>query len=181
MNVKPEIPESTSMTLSDLIALVKLEKTIAVGFKMKSVVVLFRLASFSYSGRTAVRFLFRPIAVLYKIYTEFLLGIELPARTRVGSGLRIHHGVGLVVHGDVQIGRNCMLRQGVTLGNKGEGEKASLLPQVGDNVEFGAGAIVIGHVTIGDNSVIGAGVVLTKDVPENSVVVGPAPRILSRK
>jgi len=170
-----------AMTLAGLSTLIKLEAGLATGFKMKSVIILFRLASFSYLNKSAVRYAFRPFAALYKIYADFLLGIELPAKTQVGPGLRIHHGVGLVVHGNVRFGKGCMLRQGVTIGNKGDGDNADRLPTIGNNVEFGAGAIVIGGITVGDNSIIGAGVVLTKDVPENSVVVGPPPRILTRK
>jgi putative colanic acid biosynthesis acetyltransferase WcaB len=125
-----------------------------------------------------MRYAFKPIAILYKFYTEFLLGIELPASTQIGPGLRIYHGVGLVVHQGVRIGSGCVLRQGVTIGNKGEEERASFLPIIGDNVNFGAGAIVIGGVNIGDNSTIGAGTVVTKDLPPNSVAVGAPFHIL---
>lgn len=164
-------------SLRDLFALVRLELGLAKGFRMRSVIVLFRLASYAFHGRSVIRHIFRPIAIIYKIYTEFLLGIELPAGTRIGSGLRIYHGVGLVVHKGVLIGSDCVLRQGVTIGNKGEDEQANLLPVIGDNVEFGALAIVIGNVHIGDNVIIGAGTVITKDVPKNSVVVGASSRI----
>jgi serine acetyltransferase len=169
------------LTLRDLFALIRLEFGLAKGLRMRSVILLFRLSSYAFQGQSAIRHIFRPVAVFYKIYAEFILGIELPAQTRIGPGLRILHGVGLVVHKGARLGSGCMLRQGVTIGNKGDGEKTNLLPVIGNNVEFGAGAIVIGNVNIGDNVIIGAGVVVTKDVPENSVVVGPPPRIFVRK
>ena len=169
-------------TLNNMLATVRLELGLAKGVRMKSVLLLFRLASYSYLGSSPIRYVFRPIAVLYKIYAEFLLGIELPAGTIIGSGLRLYHGVGLVVHKDVRFGSHCTLRQGVTIGNKGgDGDDANVVPVIGNDVEFGAGAIVIGKVNIGDNVIIGAGVVVTKDIPENSVVVGSAPRILVKK
>jgi serine acetyltransferase len=169
------------ISLRDLFNIVQLEFSLAKGFRISSVIVLFRLASYAFYGQSVIRHFFQPIAIFYKIYTEFFLGIELPARTKVGVGLCIYHAVGLVVHKGVIIGNNCVLRQGVTIGNRGEGGAANLLPVIGNNVEFGAGAIVIGNVKIGDNVMIGAGAVVTKDIPPNSVVVGPAFRILDRK
>jgi len=168
-------------SLGDIFRILKLELGLAKGFRMSSVIVFFRIASYAINGQSPMRHFFRPIAVLYKIYTEFLLGIELPAGTEIGQGLRVYHGVGLVIHKGVRIGTGCVLRQAVTIGNKGEGEHADLLPVIGDNVEFGAGATVIGNLKIGDNVIIGAGTVVTKDVPSNSVVVGPPARILAKK
>jgi serine acetyltransferase len=171
----------TIMTITELREVIRLEFGLAKGFRMRSVIVLFRLAGFAIHGQSKLRFLFSPFVILYKLYTEFLLGIELPASLNVGAGLRIYHGVGLVVHNRVKIGRNCILRQGVTLGNKGEGELAEQIPVIGDNVEFGAGSIVIGNVNIGDNAIIGAGVVVTKDIPPNTAVVGAPFRTIIKK
>lgn len=169
-----------SMTLRDVLAFVSAEKPFNKGVRLRSVTCLFRLAAYAHYGPSPWKYLFRPISVFYKLYSEFLLGIELPARVKAGSGLRVYHGVGLVVHEDVVLGRNCTLRQGVTIGNKGSHEPR-IVPVIGDNVEFGAGAIVIGGITIGDNSIIGAGVVVTKSVPANSIVVGDSPRIIPRR
>lgn len=168
-------------TLRDLFRIVRLEYGLAKGFRIRSVIVLFRLASYAYHGQSIMRYAFGPIAVLYKLYTEYLLGIELPASTRIGAGLRIYHGVGLVVHKDVQIGTDCVLRHGVTIGNKGEDDPTNLLPRIGNNVRFGAGAIIIGAISVGNNSTIGAGTVVTKNIPPNSVVVGSGFHILETK
>lgn len=168
-------------TLNNVNNIVKAELAIVKGFRMRSVIFLFRWASYAYYGQSRLRFFFRPVAFIYRIYTEFLLGIELPALTQIGPGLRIYHGVGLVIHRGVRIGDNCVLRQAVTIGNKGETAEEGDLPIIGNNVEFGAGAMVIGNVSIGDNVIIGAGAVVTKDVPANSVVIGSASRILAKK
>lgn len=165
-------------SLRELFSLIRLEIGLNKGFRLRSVIVLFRLASYAFQGDSVLRHVFRPIAILYKLYTQFLLGIELPAEAEIGAGLRLYHGYGLVVHKSVRIGKGCVLRQGVTIGNKGEGEQAKFFPVIGNNVEFGAGAIVLGNVKIGDNSIIGAGAVVTKDVPSNSVAVGNPFRIL---
>tara|TARA_R110001583_G_C5667039_1_gene410305 strand:- start:6223 stop:6546 length:324 start_codon:yes stop_codon:yes gene_type:complete len=100
------------------------------------------------------------------------MGIELNYKTRVGKGLVIYHGVGLVVNTGVVIGENCILRHGVTIGNfiLKDGSE-SQCPVLGDNVEVGASAIILGNIKIGNNVRIGAGALVTKDVPDNSVVV----------
>lgn len=169
------------MTFSEFIHIIKTEYKLAKGFRLKSIIVLFRLANFYYRGKTFARYLLLPFVVFYKVYVEFIFGVELPAITQVGIGLRIFHGVGLVVHRKVIIGENCILRHCVTIGNKGEDAKADLVPTIGDNVEFGANTVVIGKISIGDNVIIGAGTVVTKDIPANSVVVAPSFRIFDKR
>lgn len=123
--------------------------------------------------------LFFPFFVFYKIYSEFIVGLELPPSVRIGRGLQIYHGYGMVVHKNVVIGENCTLRQGVTIGNNGRSQDQ--VPAIGNNVDFGAGSIAIGKICIGDGVVLGAGVVVTKDVPPNHVIVGPSPRCYAKK
>lgn len=165
-------------SFKNLLDTLTLELNLAKGVKIKSIIFLFRISSYFYKGKSFFRFLLLPLVILYKIYSEFFLGIELPAQAVISEGLRLHHGIGLVIHKGVKIGRNCTLRQGVTIGNKGEGDQASLLPNIGNNVEFGANSIVIGGITIGDNVVIGAGAVITKNIPSNCIVVGAKSRII---
>lgn len=76
-----------------------------------------------------------------------------------------------------RIGNNFSCRQCTTIGNKQDGRN-DLIPIIGDNVTVGANAIIIGPITIGNNVVIGAGAVVTKDIPDNSVVVGNPARII---
>lgn len=90
----------------------------------------------------------------------------------IDSGLFIHHGFSTIIAAK-KIGANFWCNQQVTIGYNADGN-----PTIGDNVRIGAGAIVIGNINIGDNVTIGAGATIVKDIPANSLVVGPPPRII---
>jgi serine O-acetyltransferase len=108
--------------------------------------------------------------------SRFLTGIEIHPAARLGQGLFIDHGMGVVIGETAEVGRNCTLYQGVSLaGTSLKREKRH--PTLGDNVVVGAGAKVIGAIYIGDNSRIGAGSVVVRDVPPNAVVVGVPGRV----
>jgi serine O-acetyltransferase len=108
--------------------------------------------------------------------SRFLTGIEIHPAARLGPGLFIDHGMGVVIGETAEVGKNCTLYQGVSLaGTSLKREKRH--PTLGDNVVVGAGAKVIGAIYIGDNSRIGAGSVVVRDVPPNSVVVGVPGRV----
>jgi serine O-acetyltransferase len=108
--------------------------------------------------------------------SRFLTGIEIHPAARLGPGLFIDHGMGVVIGETAEVGQNCTLYQGVSLaGTSLKREKRH--PTLGDNVVVGAGAKVIGAIYIGDNSRIGAGSVVVRDVPPNSVVVGVPGRV----
>lgn len=119
-----------------------------------------------------------PIYWLAFRIVETLTGCSFSKAVRIGSGLRIHHFGGIFVHDDVEIGRNCTLRQGVTLGNRHPGGG---VPIVGDDVEFGAYAQVLGAVKIGSRAKIGAMAVVVHDVPEGATVVGIPARVVKRR
>lgn len=106
----------------------------------------------------------------YKVVTEGFMGIELPVSTEIGPGLRLRHGVGVVVNPASRIGANVMIRQGVTLGNR---KTSTDCPTIEDDVEIGVGAVVIGPVTIGKGARIGPNAVIFRDVPAGSVVTSP--------
>lgn len=89
------------------------------------------------------------------------------------EGMKISHFSGIVIGGDVQMGANITIRQGVTIGTNGRG-----CPVIGDNVDIGAGAIIIGPITVGNNVVIGAGAVVTHDVPDSVVIVGNPAKVI---
>lgn len=108
--------------------------------------------------------------------SRFLTGIEIHPGAKIGEGLFIDHGIGVVIGETSQIGDNVLLYQGVTLGGTGV-EKGKRHPTIGNNVVIGAGAKVLGNIMIGDNSYIGANAVVIKDVPANSTVVGVPGRI----
>ena len=108
--------------------------------------------------------------------SRFFTGIEIHPAARLGPGLFIDHGMGVVIGETAEIGKNVTLYQGVSLaGTSLKREKRH--PTLGDNVVVGAGAKVIGAIYIGDNSRIGAGSVVVRDVPPNSVVVGVPGRV----
>lgn len=106
-------------------------------------------------------------------------GIEIHPGARIGRGLFIDHGNGVIIGETAIIGDNVTLYQGVTLGGTGK-EHGKRHPTVGDNVMISAGAKVLGSFTIGDNSKIGAGSVVLSEVPPGSTVVGVPGRVVKR-
>lgn len=143
----------------------------------KSIVILtmFRLAHHLRSNeRPWARLAYLPVVVLYKFISEWLLGVEIPAATTIGPGLRLRHGIGVVINPFVKIGANVMIRQNVTLGNRYADDDT---PSIGDGVELGAGAIIIGRCVIGDGARIAAGAVVIHDVPPDGVAYPTAATI----
>ena len=128
----------------------------------------------------AVRLAMLPILVTYRVLVAWVLGFELPSGTTVGPGLRVRHGQGVVVNPGTVLGSNIMLRQGVTIGNIKRRRGLTPCPVVGDGVEFGANAIVLGEISIGAGAMIGAGCVVTTDVPAGALVRPPRPEIVDR-
>ena len=107
---------------------------------------------------------------------RFFTGIEIHPGARIGKGLFIDHGMGVVIGETTVVGDNVLLYQGVTLGGTGK-EKGKRHPTIGDSVVIGGGAKVLGNITIGDNSYVGANAVVVKNVPANSTVVGVPGRV----
>lgn len=104
-------------------------------------------------------------------FNRMLTQVEIHPAAKIGKGLFIDHGSGVVIGETTEIGDDVTLYQGVTLGGTGK-ETGKRHPTVGDNVVVGAGAKVLGSVTVGDNAKIGAGSVVVLDVPKDSTVVG---------
>lgn len=111
------------------------------------------------------------LARLISQCARFLTGIEIHPGAKIGKGLFIDHGMGVVIGETAEIGDNVVLYHGVTLGGTGK-DKGKRHPTVGNNVMIGSGAKVLGPIYIGDNSKIGANSVVLKDVPPYSTVVG---------
>lgn len=124
------------------------------------------------------RYTIYPVARLFLRHYRYKLGIAIPVATRIGPGFYIGHFGGIVVNGDAQIGRNCNLSHGVTIGLASRGSRSGC-PVIGDHVFIGPGAMIFGAVRIGNHAAIGANTVVTKDVPDHAVVVGSPPRIVS--
>ena len=106
-------------------------------------------------------------------------GIEIHPGAKIGKGLFIDHGHGVVIGETTIIGDNVTLYQGVTLGGTGK-ETGKRHPTLEDNVMVSVGAKVLGSFTIGENSKIGAGSVVLKEVPPNSTVVGVPGRVVKQ-
>jgi len=102
---------------------------------------------------------------------RFLTGIEIHPGARIGEGLFIDHGMGVVIGETTEIGDNCHLYQGVTLGGTST-RREKRHPTLADNVVVGAGAELIGAIFVGENARIGAGSVVVTNVPANATVVG---------
>ena len=106
-------------------------------------------------------------------------GIEIHPGATIGKGLFIDHGMGVVIGETTEIGDNCTLYQGVTLGGTGK-DVGKRHPTLGNNVLIGAGAKVLGPFRIADNSKIAANAVVLEEVPENSTAVGIPARVVRR-
>jgi len=104
-------------------------------------------------------------------------GVEIHPGARIGSGVFIDHGMGVVIGETAVIGNQCLLYQGVTLGGTGKAH-GKRHPTLGANVVVGAGAKVLGAIEVGSNTRIGAGSVVLRDVPPDSTVVGIPGRVV---
>jgi serine O-acetyltransferase len=141
---------------------------------------VYRFGQWRYGIRPAL--LRKPFSLLYKILRtscQMLTGVELPCETRVGRRLRIEHFGGIVISGDSVIGDDVVLRHGVTIGLKRTGQRGA--PRIGNRVDIGAGAKILGDITIGDDAVIGANAVVLKDVPPGAFAVGIPARIIRQE
>ena len=116
---------------------------------------------------------------LLNTFSRFLTGIDIHPGAKLGRGLFIDHGMGLVIGETAEIGINVTLYQGVTLGGTGK-ERGKRHPTIGDNVVVASGAKVLGSFTVGPNSKIGSGSVVLHEVPPNSVVVGIPGRVVTQ-
>ena len=125
--------------------------------------------------RHGCRFLARAISQWSKMWT----GIEIHPGAKIGRGLFIDHGTGVVIGETAEIGDNCTIYQGVTLGGTGK-DKGKRHPTLGNNVMVGAGAKVLGPIHIGDNVRIAAGAVVLHDIPADCTAVGVPARVVRR-
>ncbi|XXM71417.1 serine O-acetyltransferase [Lysinibacillus sphaericus] len=135
--------------------------------------VLYRISHWFYSKKLI--FLSKGIAYM----SRFITGVEIHPAAKLGKGIFIDHGMGVVIGETAEVGDNVIIYHGSTLGGTGK-DVGKRHPTVGNNVVISAGAKVLGPLKIGDNSKIGAGSVVLKNIPENSTVVGIPGRIVKR-
>ena len=119
------------------------------------------------------------IARLLSQTAKWLTGIEIHPGATIGKGLLIDHGSGVVIGETAEIGDNCTIYQGVTLGGTGK-DKGKRHPTLGDNVMVGSGAKILGPFKVGSNSKIAANAVVLEEIPENCTAVGVPARIVRR-
>ena len=144
------------------------------------VLLIYRFGRWRYGIRW--RLIRVPFSFLYKVLkflSEMILGAELPCEAVIGRRFIIEHIGGIVVSGDAVFGDDCVMRNGVTVGLRNRGVRGS--PCIGDRVDIGAGAKLLGPIRIGDDVAIGANAVVISDVPSNSVAVGIPARIIPRR
>jgi serine O-acetyltransferase len=112
-------------------------------------------------------------------FVRFLTGIEIHPSAKIGHGVFIDHGMGVVIGETAEVGDGCTIYQGVTLGGTSltHGKRH---PTLGRNVVVGVNAAVLGAIVLGDNVKVGGGSVVVKDVPANATVVGVPARIVAQ-
>jgi serine O-acetyltransferase len=135
------------------------------------VLIVYRFGRWRYGVRPAL--LRKFFSLLYKILFKFVqitTGIELPCEVEIGRNFIIDHFGGIVISGYAKFGDNCRIRNGVVVGLKNVDQPCA--PVIGNNVDIGAGAKLLGAIRIGDNAVIGANAVVLTDVPDNCLAVG---------
>jgi serine O-acetyltransferase len=142
--------------------------------------VVYRFGRWRYGIRP--RPLRMPFSFLYKVlqlFSEMLCGIEIPCEAAIGRHFIIEHSGAIVISGDAVFGDHCIIRQGVTVGLRHTGRRGS--PIIGDRVDIGAGAKLLGPIHIGNDVAIGANAVVLCDVPDCCTAVGVPARILVRR
>lgn len=141
---------------------------------------VYRLGRWRYTVRPPL--LRKAFSLLYKVLfklVQVVAGIEVPCEAKVGKNFIIDHSGGIVVSGYAQFGDNCRIRTGVVVGLARVDDPCA--PMIGNNVDIGAGAKVLGRIVIGDNVNIGANSVVIRDVPSNSIAVGVPARVIARR
>ena len=143
------------------------------------VMVVYRFGRWRYGIQN--RWLRLPFSILYKILkllSQILTGIDLPCEVTVGRRFRIEHFGDIIISGDTVFGDDVVIRNGVTVGLKRTHERGA--PIIGNRVDIGAGAKVLGPIRIGDDVAIGANAVVLQDVPPNSLAIGVPAQIRPR-
>jgi len=144
------------------------------------VMAVYRFGRWRYTIRP--RLLRLPFSFLYRLlfaWVQILTGIELPCEVSLGRRVRIDHFGDIIISGDAVFGDDVVIRNGVTVGLRRTGIRGA--PVIGNRVDIGTGAKILGNITIGDDVAIGANAVVLADVPPNSIAVGVPAQIRPRR
>ena len=132
------------------------------------IIKIYRLENWLYNHHLKV------FALIIKMIIRVMFSAGIPPSVSIGEGTFItYHGLGVVIHKNVVIGKNCCIRQHVTIAGGRGG-----IPTIGDNVEINAGAVIVGPVHIGNYVRIGANAVVIQDIPDNCTVVGVPAKVV---
>jgi serine O-acetyltransferase len=133
--------------------------------------VIYRFGRWRYTVRPSLlrKFFSLIYRILYKL-VQIMTGIEFPCEVKIGRNFVIDHFGGIVISGYAKFGDDCRIRNGVVVGLRRVDDPCA--PTIGNNVDIGTGAKVLGPISIGNNVVIGANAVVIVDVPDNSIAVG---------
>jgi serine O-acetyltransferase len=132
---------------------------------------VYRFGRWRYTIRSGL--LRKPCSLLYHVlykWIQIVAGIELPCEAEIGKNFVIDHFGGIVVSGYARFGDNCRIRNGVVVG-LGRVDNP-VAPHIGNNVDIGAGAKLLGAINVGDNVIVGANAVVVRDVPADHLAVG---------
>lgn len=124
-----------------------------------------------------------PIGAIHLVLAklaEIICGVTIGVSAVIGKRLIIEHSGAIVIHGNAVIGDDCIIRQGVTIGNRRLDDPFGA-PNIGNRVNIGAGAKILGRVFIGNDVEIGANAVVVHDIPDGATAVGIPARIIPRK
>lgn len=121
---------------------------------------------------------FGAVARIVSLLNQILFGCDIARKATIDGGLYLPHPAGVVIGEHVRIGKECVIHQGVTLGARGEEHELSN-PTIGNFVEIGTGAKILGNITIGDYGRIGANAVVLSDIPPKGVAVGIPAKVVS--
>ena len=143
------------------------------------VMIVYRFGRWRY--RVQPRVLRVPLSFIYKLLkllSQILTGIDLPCEVVVGKRFRIEHFGDIIISGDTVFGDDVVIRNGVTVGLRRTNERGA--PVIGNRVDIGTGAKILGAISVGDDVAVGANAVVLTDVPPNSLAVGVPARIIPR-
>ncbi len=148
--------------------------------KSLMIVTSFRLAAFSAGFKKTcfpLWIVFLPALLFHRFFIEWVLSVEILPKCQIGPGLCIDHGQGSVINDQAVIGSNFRMRHGVTIGNQGV-SRPSECPTIGNHVDVGCGACILGNIVVGDGAVIAANAVVVKDVPPYTIVAGVPAKVI---
>lgn len=124
-----------------------------------------------------------PIGLIFRIWLKTLVNkfnVEIPHKTKIDGGLYMGHFKNIIINQSTQLGTNCNIAHGVTIGSESRGKRKGA-PIIGDRVSIGPGSVIVGKIQIGNDVLIGPLTFVNFDVPSNSIVIGNPGKIISDK